>query len=342
MEARLDRMEARLDQIKEEAKRISAIEVSIGELRSEVKWALKCLAQRFDEQLHHYLGLRAPDPPDLEVSKLLPITGDLDPLTIKGVPTVGDTNLVASKVTRFVGDTDLVTKQSLGRISEVKSKKGGLVLLIDEPLHQPRARSSRISHVQQVGESYGPKVPDPGLSVGLPTVDELEPPDSTYLVASKMLVFIDRNDFVEFTISPLCTHGSWGSTASTKEFSRISNRSIAVSPPPWPPPSSTPTSFDVPLLVFFTDFYSIGDAYLGKMMVYCQLRDRGYAVNGGSSSVNITVGEKEDRMMITGKHTVADIFCVGCGLILGWKYEAAYERLQKYKEGKFILEKWVI
>ncbi|KAK9127973.1 hypothetical protein Syun_016770 [Stephania yunnanensis] len=37
-------------------------------------------------------------------------------------------------------------------------------------------------------------------------------------------------------------------------------------------------------------------------------------------SVNITVGEKEDRMRITGKHTVADIFCVGCGLIIGWKY----------------------
>ncbi|KAI9076122.1 hypothetical protein K1719_041936 [Acacia pycnantha] len=29
-------------------------------------------------------------------------------------------------------------------------------------------------------------------------------------------------------------------------------------------------------------------------------------------SVNVTVGEKEERMMITGLHTVVDIFCVTC------------------------------
>jgi hypothetical protein len=34
----------------------------------------------------------------------------------------------------------------------------------------------------------------------------------------------------------------------------------------------------------------------------------------------VTVGEKEERMMMTGMHTVADIFCVGCGSIVGWKY----------------------
>ncbi|XP_004246327.1 protein yippee-like [Solanum lycopersicum] len=58
--------------------------------------------------------------------------------------------------------------------------------------------------------------------------------------------------------------------------------------------------------------------------------------------VNVTLGEKEERMMITGMHTVVDIFCVGCGSIVGWKYEAAQERDQKYKEGKFILERFKI
>ncbi|PWA36458.1 yippee/Mis18 [Artemisia annua] len=58
--------------------------------------------------------------------------------------------------------------------------------------------------------------------------------------------------------------------------------------------------------------------------------------------VNVTVGEKEDRMMITGLHTVADIFCVGCGSIVGWKYEYAQEKGQKYKEGKFILERFKV
>jgi len=37
-------------------------------------------------------------------------------------------------------------------------------------------------------------------------------------------------------------------------------------------------------------------------------------------SVNVTPGVKEDRMMMTGMHTVSDIFCVGCGSIVGWKY----------------------
>ena len=36
--------------------------------------------------------------------------------------------------------------------------------------------------------------------------------------------------------------------------------------------------------------------------------------------MNVTDGEKEDRMMMTGMHTVVDIFCVGCGSIVGWKY----------------------
>ncbi|KAK8711957.1 hypothetical protein V6N13_147211 [Hibiscus sabdariffa] len=58
--------------------------------------------------------------------------------------------------------------------------------------------------------------------------------------------------------------------------------------------------------------------------------------------VNITVGEKEERMMMTGLHTVVDIFCVGCGSIVGWKYEAAHDKTQKYKEGKFILERFKV
>lgn len=37
-------------------------------------------------------------------------------------------------------------------------------------------------------------------------------------------------------------------------------------------------------------------------------------------SVNVTIGEQEERMMMTGMHTVVDIFCVGCGSIVGWKY----------------------
>ena len=57
-------------------------------------------------------------------------------------------------------------------------------------------------------------------------------------------------------------------------------------------------------------------------------------------SVNVVAGESEDdRMMTTGLHTVRDIFCVACGAILGWKYVSAFEKDQRYKEGKFILER---
>ncbi|KAJ4840915.1 hypothetical protein Tsubulata_001111 [Turnera subulata] len=58
-----------------------------------------------------------------------------------------------------------------------------------------------------------------------------------------------------------------------------------------------------------------------------------------SHAMNIMVGPKEDRQLITGLHTVADVYCCDCREVLGWKYERAYEETQKYKEGKFILEK---
>ncbi|GBG86866.1 hypothetical protein CBR_g42150 [Chara braunii] len=55
--------------------------------------------------------------------------------------------------------------------------------------------------------------------------------------------------------------------------------------------------------------------------------------------VNITLGPKEERLLLTGLHTVADIYCAVCGAVLGWKYEQAYVENQKYKEGKYIIEK---
>ncbi|PON51172.1 Yippee/Mis18-like [Parasponia andersonii] len=58
--------------------------------------------------------------------------------------------------------------------------------------------------------------------------------------------------------------------------------------------------------------------------------------------VNVTEGEEEERLMITGLHTVVDIFCIGCGSIVGWKYEFAHEKNQKYKEGKYILERFKV
>ncbi|XP_041995205.1 protein yippee-like [Salvia splendens] len=61
-----------------------------------------------------------------------------------------------------------------------------------------------------------------------------------------------------------------------------------------------------------------------------------------SKVANVTLGEKEERMMMTGSHIVVDIFCVQCGSTVGWKYETAREKSQKYKEGKSVLERFKI
>ncbi|EFJ38776.1 hypothetical protein SELMODRAFT_74962 [Selaginella moellendorffii] len=55
--------------------------------------------------------------------------------------------------------------------------------------------------------------------------------------------------------------------------------------------------------------------------------------------VNVGIGKLEERQMTTGLHTVADIYCICCRKILGWKYVTAQVNDQKYKEGKFILER---
>ena len=57
------------------------------------------------------------------------------------------------------------------------------------------------------------------------------------------------------------------------------------------------------------------------------------------SAVNVSVGPLERRSLLTGMHTVCDIFCKRCDDCVGWKYHAAEEESQQYKVGKFILEK---
>ncbi|XP_065003040.1 protein yippee-like At5g53940 isoform X2 [Musa acuminata AAA Group] len=83
---------------------------------------------------------------------------------------------------------------------------------------------------------------------------------------------------------------------------------------------------------------------------------KAYLFNHGT---NISVGDEEERVLFSGMHTVADIFCCCCGQNVGWKYMmiskllevnficglthcnrvVAQEKIQKYKEGKFVLER---
>eukprot|EP00760_Papus_ankaliazontas_P006156 PhM_4_TR12922/c1_g1_i1/m.2515 len=58
--------------------------------------------------------------------------------------------------------------------------------------------------------------------------------------------------------------------------------------------------------------------------------------------VNVLLGEPEERVLMTGLHTVCDITCVACGTVVGWKYLSAAEPSQRYKEGRYILERAMI
>lgn len=70
--------------------------------------------------------------------------------------------------------------------------------------------------------------------------------------------------------------------------------------------------------------------------LYFDLSGRAYLFD---QCVNVTIGTAEDRVLITGLHSVCDIFCKRCKGMVGWTYARAYESSQKYKEGKYIIEK---
>ncbi|XP_022634418.1 protein yippee-like At5g53940 isoform X4 [Vigna umbellata] len=65
---------------------------------------------------------------------------------------------------------------------------------------------------------------------------------------------------------------------------------------------------------------------------YCQ-RGKAYLFN---NVVNFTIGVLEERMMLSGLHTVADIFCCCCGQIVGWKYLQFSIRSLHMREAKSI------
>ncbi|GJJ78055.1 protein yippee-like 5 [Entomortierella parvispora] len=61
-----------------------------------------------------------------------------------------------------------------------------------------------------------------------------------------------------------------------------------------------------------------------------------------SNVINVYTGDAEDRLMRTGQHTVQDIHCAECSTVVGWKYLVAYEQSERYKEGRFILERTLL
>ncbi|KAF8537933.1 Yippee/Mis18, partial [Trichophaea hybrida] len=57
------------------------------------------------------------------------------------------------------------------------------------------------------------------------------------------------------------------------------------------------------------------------------------------TSESVTLSEPRQRQLVTGLHTVSDFRCRVCDEELGWRYDAAEEKSQRYKVGKWILER---
>ncbi|KAL3846127.1 hypothetical protein ACJIZ3_003530 [Penstemon smallii] len=62
---------------------------------------------------------------------------------------------------------------------------------------------------------------------------------------------------------------------------------------------------------------------------------KGYMFSRG---MNMAIGAKEDKQLISGYFSIAPIFCTQCDEEMGWTYIKAFDAPQKYKEGKYVFE----
>ena len=53
-------------------------------------------------------------------------------------------------------------------------------------------------------------------------------------------------------------------------------------------------------------------------------------------------GPEKEQMMMTGLHKIKTIKCKRCRQSIGWTYVFAYEESEKYKEGKYIIERFYL
>lgn len=60
------------------------------------------------------------------------------------------------------------------------------------------------------------------------------------------------------------------------------------------------------------------------------------------SVLNVELAPPTRRQLLTGDHLVADVSCTSCHNCVGWKYITAYAPSQKYKEGRYILERALV
>ncbi|KJH47794.1 yippee putative zinc-binding protein [Dictyocaulus viviparus] len=57
---------------------------------------------------------------------------------------------------------------------------------------------------------------------------------------------------------------------------------------------------------------------------------------------NIRQGVPIIHRLITGYHIVRDVFCILCDTKLGWVYEFIQASAERYKEGKFVIDRRLV
>lgn len=62
-----------------------------------------------------------------------------------------------------------------------------------------------------------------------------------------------------------------------------------------------------------------------------------------NNRVNVSCGQAEERVLLTGLHAVADIYCECCKTPLGWKYVSSYEIAFSFpSNGFWLFLLWVL
>ena len=56
-------------------------------------------------------------------------------------------------------------------------------------------------------------------------------------------------------------------------------------------------------------------------------------------TVNTVEHGQYTQQLMTGLHVISDLKCLNCSKTIGWKYVECFESNQKYKQGKYLLEK---
>ncbi|KAL0080662.1 hypothetical protein J3Q64DRAFT_1001985 [Phycomyces blakesleeanus] len=54
--------------------------------------------------------------------------------------------------------------------------------------------------------------------------------------------------------------------------------------------------------------------------------------------VNVGMGEREERVLPSGPHIIADIYCCVCHATIGWKHIIASKEEERYKDGLWMIE----